>query len=191
MTIFGSVLCTILFIAFIVLIGYFVQEISLDEFTWWGHLLASPLYAIGSMLIMLTILSIAMLIGYSSEQPDLTSSTKTEIYSIGVNTGGEVHGHFVLGCGSVNGETYPTYRFYTMSDNRYHLNEVIANNFDIVCTDTIEPCIVYDATRLMMYPIRMKWFWKDTVYIPIENKNMTGTIYIPKNSIVQSYRIQL
>ena len=191
MTIFGSVFCTILFIAFIVLIGYFVQEISLDEFTWWGHLLASPLYAIGSMLIMLTILSIAMLIGYSSEQSDLTSSTKTEIYSIGVNTGGEVHGHFVLGCGSVNGETYPTYRFYTMSDNRYHLNEVSANNFDIVCTDTIEPCIVYDATRLMMYPIRMKWFWKDTVYISIENKNMTGTIYIPKNSIVQSYKIQL
>lgn len=191
MTIFGSVLCTILFIAFIVLIGYFVQEISLDEFTWWGHLLASPLYALGSMLIMLTLLSIAMLIGYSSEQPDLTSSTKTEIYSIGVNTGGEVHGHFVLGCGSVNGETYPTYRFYTMSDNRYHLNEVIANNFDIVCTDTIEPCIVYDATRMMMYPIRMKWFWQDTVYIPIEEKNMTGTIYIPTNSIVQSYKIQL
>lgn len=191
MTIFGSVLCTILFIAFIVLIGYFVQEISLDEFTWWLHVLVSPLYAIGSMLIMLIILPIAMLIGYSSEQPDLTSSTKTEIYSIGVNTGGEVHGHFVLGCGSVNGETYPTYRFYTMSDNRYHLNEVIANNFDIVCTDTIEPCIVYDATRLVMYPIRMKWFWKDNVYIPIENKNMTGTIYIPTNSIVQSYKIQL
>lgn len=190
MTIFGSVLCTILFIAFIVLIGYFVQGSC--DFTWWLHVLLSPLYAIGSMLMVLIILVlIAIPIGYSSEQPDLTSSAKTEIYSIGVNTRGEVHGHFVLGCGSVNGETYPTYRFYTMSDNRYHLNEVIANNFDIVCTDTIEPCIVYDATRMAMYPIRMKWFWKDTVYIPIENKNMTGTIYIPKNSIVQSYKIQL
>ena len=189
MTIFGSVLCTILFIAFIVLIGYFAQDSC--DFTWWLHVLLSPLYAIGSMLMVLIILLIAMPIGHSSEQPDLTSSTKTEIYSIGVNTGGEVHGHFVLGCGSVNGETYPTYRFYTMSDNRYHLNEINANNFDIVCTDTIEPCIVYDATRMAMYPIRMKWFWKDTVYIPIENKNMTGTIYIPKNSIVQSYKIQL
>ena len=190
MTIFGSVLCTILFIAFIVLIGYFAQDSC--DFTWWLHVLLSPLYAIGSMLMVLIIIAlIAMPIGYSSEQPDLTSSTKTEIYSIGVNTGGEVHGHFVLGCGSVNGETYPTYRFYTMSDGRYHLNEVSTNSFDIVCTDTIEPCIVYDATRLIMYPIRMKWFWKDTVYIPIENKNMTGTIYMPKNSIVQSYKIQL
>ena len=187
MTIFGSVLCTILFIA--ILICYFAQGSC--DFTWWLHVLVFPLYAIGSMLMVLIILSIAMFIGYSSEQPDLTSSTKTEIYSIGVNTGGEVHGHFVLGCGSVNGETYPTYRFYTMSDNRYHLNEVNANNLDIVCTDTIEPCIVYDATRMAMYPIRMKWFWKDTIYIPIENKNMTGTIYIPKNSIVQSYKIQL
>jgi hypothetical protein len=191
MTIFGLVLCTILFIAFIVLIGYFVQELSLDEFKWWGHVLASPLYAMGSMLIMLTLLFMVMAITHSSEQPDLTSSTKTEIYSIGVNTRGEVHGHFVLGCGSVNGETYPTYRFYTMSDNRYHLNEVNANNFDIVCTDTIEPCIVYNATRTMTYPVRMKWFWKDTVYTTIEEKNMSGIIYIPTNSIVQSYKIQL
>ena len=91
----------------------------------------------------------------------------------------------------MSGATYPTYRFYTLTkDNKYHLNEVIAENFDIVCTDTVEPCIVYDETRMVMQP-KMKILVDECIYSDIEDDNLTGTIYIPKNSIVQSYKIQL
>ena len=128
---------------------------------------------------------------YCDFVPDPLSSKTEEIYSLGTNIGGEVHGHFVLGCGTVSGEVYPTYRFYTVTqDNKYHLNEVVAENFDIVCTDTVEPCIVYDVTKMVMQPVR-KIFFDECIYSDIEDNNLTGTIYIPKNSIIQSYKIQL
>lgn len=188
MTHFGGFLFAFLFILFILLIGYLVQKDN--DFCWWAHLLMSPLYAVGSFIITVAILLIMFGIAFSDKEFDPSSTEKTEIYSIGINTAGEVHGHFVLGCGSVNGETYPTYRFYTMSDNRYHLNEVNANNFDIVCTDTVAPCIVY-TTQYVEHPKRLKFIFNEDIHSDIEKADLSGTIYIPENSVVQSYKIQL
>ena len=191
MTTLGTVISITLFVLFICLC-VFIMEKATDGISWWVHLCLSPFYAIISgVLSICLILLILFPISYSDEAPDPLSSKNVEIYSLGINAGGEVHGHFVLGSGTVSGEMYPTYRFYTLTkDNRYHLNEVIAKNFDIVCTDTIKPCIVYDATRMAVCPIR-KFFFNECIYIDIEDSNLTGTIYIPKNSIVQSYKIQL
>ena len=191
MTILGAVIFSILTVLFICLVPFIVEKTS-DGITWWKHLCLSPFYVLLSVLVSLCLIMIFVFpISYSDEIPDPLSSKKVEIYSLGLNTSGEVQGHFVLGCGTVSGEIYPTYRFYTISqDNKYHLNEVIAKNFDIVCTDTVEPCIVYDATKMVMYPVR-KFFFNECIYFDIEDDNLTGTIYIPKNSIVQSYKIQL
>lgn len=191
MTHFGGFLFVFLFILFIIIIGYFVQRDSYD-FCWWAHLLMSPIYAAGSFVISFIILLVMFGIAFTDKEPDLTTSEKTEIYSIGLNTVGQVHGSFVLGCGTINGETYPTYRFYTVTeDGKYHLNEVNANNFDIVCTDTVAPCIVYNAIKYVKHPQRLKFIFNEDVYSDIEKVDLGGTIYIPENSVVQSYKIQL
>lgn len=191
MTILGTVIFSILTVLFICLTAFFVEKLT-DGFPLLAHLLVLPIYVTLSILVSLCLICIFVFpVSYSDEVPDPLSSKKTEIYSLGLNTGDEVHGHFVLGCGTISGGTYPTYRFYTLTqDNKYHLNETLAENFDIVCTDTVEPCIVYDATKMVMYPIR-KFFFNECIYFDIEDNNLTGTIYIPKNSIVQSYKIQL
>ena len=187
MTILGAVILSILTTLFICLCAFVVEKVS-DGIPWWLHLCLSPFYTAISVLLTICLI---LPFSYYDYVPDPLSSKKVEIYSLGLNNGGEVNGHFVLGCGTVSGEIYPIYRFYTLTqDNRYHLNEVIAKNFDVVCTDTVEPCIVYNATKKVMNPTRKIFFDKD-IYLDIEDNNLTGTIYIPKNSIVQSYKIQL
>lgn len=187
MTTLGAVIFSILNVLFICLVAFIVENTS-DGLPVWLHVILSPFYIVIAVLVSLCLI---LPFSYDDSVSDPLSSEKVEIYSIGLNTSGEVHGNFVLGCGTVSGETYPTYRFYTITeDNKYHLNEVIAENFDIVCTDTVEPCIVYDATKTVMSPIR-KIFFNECIYFDIEDNDLTGTIYIPKNSIVQSYKIQL
>lgn len=192
MTHFGGFLFVFLFILFIVLIGIGANNEGSYPLPWWVHLLLSPIYAVGSFIVTFVILIIMFLIAFPDKEYDLSTTQKTEIYSIGLNTAGEVHGSFVLGCGTINGETYPAYRFYTITeDGKYHLNEVNANNFDIVCTDTVAPCIVYNATQYVEHPKRLKFIFNEDIHSDVKKVYLGGTIYIPENSVVQSYKIQL
>jgi hypothetical protein len=141
------------------------------------------------LLVLLNILSMGEF------EPDKTTSKEMPIYSMGLNNKMEINGSFVLGCGTVNGESYTTYRYFTCENERYHLNEVNANNFDIVCTDSVAPKVVIDATMEVSKIKYLKWFWDvnkiSNMEQEIDPQDYKGTIYIPKNSIIQSYKIQL
>ena len=133
----------------------------------------------------------------SDWEDDPSTRIETEIYSMGVNTKGFVYGDFILGSGTINGTSYPSYRYYVKdeTDNSYTLNEVYAKNFKIICTDTVKPKIVINATRehKLVKP-GYKWLFDENSFWHNREKcelRYSGKIYIPKNSIIQSFRIEL
>lgn len=188
MTIFGNILFWVILVASCVCFIRFIHVAT--DCRWWAHILWSPVNIFISGLITLMVYVILYACTYTSSYEDPTSKHEVEIYSIGINTKYDVNGSFMLGCGTINGTSVPTYRFYTLTQDRYKLVEVNANNFDIVCTDTVNPKIVIDATETLEEP-NHRLVFNDTIHKTIEKENWHGTIYIPKNSIVQSFNIQL
>jgi hypothetical protein len=130
-------------------------------------------------------------ITYSSDgKLDETSVKTVPIHSIGVTNGSAFGGNFFLGIGSVDGESYPVYQFYTLSeDNRYKIHQVNANNYDIVCTDSIAPSIQYCDSAIITPPIGL--IFNEEIKNHRKMKDSKGTIYIPSNSIVADFKIDL
>ena len=188
MTIFGNILFWVILVA--LCIGFIWIMHNVTDCKWWEHILWSPVNVIISGLITLIIFALIFVCTYTISYEDTMSKHEVEIYSIGINTKYDVNGSFMLGCGTINGTSVPTYRFYTLTQDRYKLVEVNANNFDIICTDTVIPKIVIDATELIQEP-NHRLIFNDTMHETLEREKWHGTIYIPKNSIVQSFNIQL
>ena len=130
-------------------------------------------------------------LGLALSKPDPTSRQEITIYSIGTDTRFEVNGKFFLGCGTLHGESEPSYRFYAKQNGGLVLREVPAKNFVVILTDDVKPKVVINATRRVTYPNFLNFLWSEPEYWPIELKDQSGKIYIPKNSIVQSYNMNL
>lgn len=141
-----------------------------------------------SLLITGPVLGGCHLIGYKHDRYiDYT----VPIYSIGLSTDGGMSGSFVLGTGSVEGELYPSYRYFVKVNGAFELREVRADNYGIVCTDAVKPNVKYHHTNVLVPRTWMQWLWKSEARMTIEPENRRGTIYLPKNSIIQSYTIKL
>lgn len=188
MTIFGEILFWAIFAALCISFIWIMHNAT--DCRWWVHIWWSPVNVIISGLITIIILVIIFSCTYTISYENPMSKHEVEIYSIGIGAKYDVNGTFMLGTGTINGSSVPTYRFYTLTEDRYKLVEVNANNFDIVCTDTVIPKIVIDATELIEEP-NHRLVFNDTIHKSLEKEKWHGTIYIPKNSIVQSYNIQL
>lgn len=189
MTVFGIILAILVFIVFFGLsIRFFGCILDLP---WWGHILFSPIHTLLSGLCTALLFVILASMSTGRFEPDETTKKEIYIYSIGLNSKNDVHGSFCLGTGTINGTSVPTYRFYVMNNGKYHLEEINANNFDIVCTNNTKPKIVIDATKEVAKPIWLKFIFNEDIHVTIDEKDWTGTIYIPENSIVQSFSIQL
>ena len=187
MTVFG----TILFFA--ILIGLFILIYCLtfgpyDELSF--KILISPLILLFSLFADGLVFLILLAISYSEPKALAESRKEIPIYSLGGNTSFSVHGTFVLGTGVIDGTTTPSYRYYEFVNGKYHLDEIPAGNFDIVCTNSVEPKIVIDATMEKADP-KLTWIFKKSVSTEIDKEKLTGTIYIPEGSIIQSYEIKL
>lgn len=194
MTIFGIIFFGILLLAAIV--WPFVYEFS-EKCCWWHFsdyckAVGNGLIKMGmSIFLLLFIFVFALALTYCSDgKIDETSVKTVPIHSIGVTNSSSVGGNFFLGIGSVNGESYPVYQFYTLSeDNRYKLHQVNANNYDIVCTDSIAPSIQYCDSAIVTPPIGL--LFKEEIKNRRDMKDSKGTIYIPSNSIVADFTIDL
>ena len=187
MTVFG----TILFFA--ILIGLFIFIYSntfgpYDELSF--KIIISPLILLFSLIADGLVFLILLAISYSEPKALAESRKEIPIYSLGGNTSFSVHGAFVLGTGVIDGTTTPSYRYYELVNGKYHLDEIPAGNFDIVCTNSVEPKIVIDATMEKTYP-KLTWIFKEAFSTEIDKDKLTGTIYIPEGSIIQSYEIKL
>ena len=191
MTTLGFVFFWIVFALFVILsVLVHLDDLDLGK----GFLVfMTILRSIGIFVVQVLAFLVLYVVSLSDREPDQTTKQEIEIYSMGINSGERVNGSFVLGCGSVDGKTFPTYRYFTVEDNRYKLREVNANNFDIVCTDSISPRVIIDATKTKEKVIRLKWlFNQDKELIRDMNPDRyTGTIYIPVGSVIQSYNVQL
>ena len=193
MTTLGNIIfiITLLVLSFLLNLG-FLDDIKNER--WIRGIFGTLGGCIAAFLFDMVIFLCLAIISYGAIEDNSESATRTPIYSIGVSTGNEINGQFVLGCGGINGYSYPTYRFFTFENNKYRLCEVNANNFDVVCTDDVEPQIVIDATKTVEKIVRLKSIFDENKLIIERDKNKedyTGTIYIPKNSIIQTYKIQL
>jgi hypothetical protein len=194
MTIFGIIFFGIFLIAAVV--WPFIDEFS-DKCSWWDFsdyckAIGSAVFKMGvSVVLLLFIFVFSLAITYSGNgKIDETSVKTVPIHSIGVTNGSEFGGNFFLGIGSVDGESYPVYQFYTLSeDNRYKIHQVNANNYDIVCTDSIAPSIQYCDSAIVTPPIGL--LFNADIKNHREMKDSKGTIYIPSNSIVADFKIDL
>lgn len=187
MTVFG----TILFFA--ILIGLFILIYCLafgpyDELSF--KIFISPFMLLFSLIADGLIFLILLVISYSEPKVLVDSRKEIPIYSLGGNTSFSVHGTFILGTGVIDGTTTPSYRYYEFVNGKYHLDEIPAGNFDIVCTDSVEPKIVIDATMEKADP-KLTLIFKESFSTEIDKDKLTGTIYIPEGSIIQSYEIKL
>lgn len=186
MTIFGNVLFFALLTGFFL----FLFHNTLRYEVWWGKVLMSPFLIIASLFCDGLIFLMLHAISYSDPKVLPDSRKEIPIYSIGGGTSFSVSGRFVLGAGAIDGTTKPSYRYYEFINGKYHLNEIPAENFGIICTNLTEPKIVINATKEGMEP-KLTWIFKETYTRNIENDKLTGTIYIPEGSVIQSYEIKL
>ena len=193
MTTSGAIFLIVLFIGLFILTMYGFHDFHIEwRWEWWKQILMAPLYALFAILIELALIVMMVLIAYPTKEPDVTSQKDIPIYTIGINDKYNIDGSFVLGCGTVDGESNPVYRFYEINeDSIYVLNEVNAKNFSIVLTDDVVPHIHVNATKCKMVPNRCKWMFVETVHSNIRQEKWEGIIYLPSNSIVQSYQIKL
>ena len=158
-------------------------------------ILITPVYCIISALLSLVILMILVCVGYGDSihtkfNWNLCEPHTEYIYSIKQSTRSDVHSDFCLGTGSLQGATAPSYRYYAKNNGKYKLCEVCALNYDIVMTDSIQPQIVVDGIKRYIEPKRLNWmFGRHAITINVPKNEQTGTIYIPKNSIIESYDI--
>lgn len=136
------------------------------------------------------ILLVSFALEYTNEIEYTGETEKCYIHSINLSHGGDVTGSFVLGIGEVDGKMYRTYNFYTKTgDNMYELKTIKSDNFKIVCTDTVEPHIVYynRGFNAPNYGIT----FKDTLYSTLNMEDSKGIIYLPSNAIIKNYQIKL
>lgn len=194
MTIFGIIFFGILLLAAVV--WPFVYEFS-NKCSWWDF--SNYCKAVGnafiklgvSIVMLLFIFAFSLTITYSGDgKLDETSIKTAPIHSIGVTNSSSIGGNFFLGIGSINGVSYPVYQFYTLSENNhYKLHQVNANKYDIVCTDSIAPSIQYCDSAIVSPPIRL--LFKTEIKNHRKMEESKGTIYIPSNSIVADFKIDL
>lgn len=195
MTTLGNVFMWFLVVVFTAFWFEVVTEWENDWKNLWGlYLLISPLTALMGVLSTAVVGLIIMASSFTDKVPGQSTGYEVPIYSAGVNTQLNIDGAFFLGCGTIHGTSTPSYRYFVADGDKYKLKEVSANNFDVVCTDTCSPKIVVDASKKRGEIKRFKWMWRKDCdllesNIPLEDR--TGIIYIPKNSIVQSFRIEL
>ena len=194
MTIFGIIFFGILLLVAIVwpFIDEFSDKCSRWDFSDYCKAIGSSFVKMAMSIIILLIIFVFFLaLTYSGDgKLDETSIKTVPIHSIGVTNGSSFGGNFFLGIGSIDGESYPVYQFYTLSeDNRYKLHQVNANNYDIVCTDSIEPSIQYCDSAIVSPPIGL--LFKTDIKNHRKMKDSKGTIYIPSNSIVADFTIDL
>ena len=192
MTIFGIILFSVMFITLWIVIGKCAADTSkgdyIFEYTKGDIIYGIIIGFIVSLIIMCLVLGACYTIGYKH---DKYIDHTVPIYSIGLSTDGGMTGSFVLGTGSVKGELYPSYRYFVKDNGTFELREVRADNYKIVCTDSVNPNIKYHHTGVLVPRTRMRWLWKSEMRITIEPEYRKGTIYLPKNSIIQSYTIKL
>lgn len=187
MTVFGIILF------FAILIGLFIFIYSNTFGPYDGlsfKIFKSTFILLASLFADVLIFLILFAISYSEPKVLADSKKEIPIYSLGGNTSFYVHGAFVLGTGVIDGTTTPSYRYYELVNGKYHLDEIPAGNFGIVCTNSVEPKIVIDATMEKAYP-KLTWIFKEAFSTKIDKDKLTGTIYIPEGSIIQSYEIKL
>jgi hypothetical protein len=199
MTTFGIIFLTIIATVIFILCAYIAwSNEKLDSFA--DYILVffkQCFFTLFGGLVFLLIFMIITAIEYSGEDRYYEKSSKTElnIYSINISNGFEMNGSFILGSGYVDGETYNTYRFYTNTkDDIYKLDvfkleTVNADNFNIVCTDTVSPHIEYYNTEC--FEPNFGLFFKKTLKTHITLDKAEGIIYLPTNSIIQNYQIKL
>ena len=183
MTTFGTILVLITFIIFFALSIKFFKELGFCAI---HHVFFSPIYAIASGLITAFIFVVLASLSSGRFEPDLSTKKEMAIYPIDMNhTGGTFH----LGVGVKKINKYKsisTYNFYIKCNGKYDLYEVNAKNFKIVCTNKVKPKIVINATHENA-KMKIKLIFNEDLHSPIDEKYLTGTIYIPENSVIQAY----
>jgi hypothetical protein len=102
--------------------------------------------------------------------PATSLNSSTPIYSLKTSEG--VQAQFMLGSGSVNSN--PVYLCYTKNDIGYSLKEVDASKSIIIQTNDTPP-------RMDTYKLNLVW------EILLFADNSEYRIYIPENSIIQTY----
>ena len=154
---------------------------------WDFNLFMSPLiYAMGFMVGGLIML-ICFMIAFAGSDCEKLDSKEMQIYSLSkcMTTNVEINknGPFQLGIGH-NDSTY-AYLVYT--NDHYEFKEVSTENFKIIYTDSVKPKIHIDATKHKLVPKRLKWIFITDIH-NVDSENWTGTIYVPKGSIVRPYK---
>ena len=193
MTTFGVILTILLFAAAIILPWILI----FSNRGYYTPIAESIFMSLGANVIFtfIAFLIVACLMGisYNSDTAVPVESSKVyhEVYSIALRDNNEQQGVFVLGIGEINGETKPVYRFYVKTEQgAYRFMTVDAEKYDIVCTDTVAPHIEWYEKETQQ-PTCLRWIFNEPQDFYISKKDKTGLIYIPENSIVQSYKIEL
>lgn len=109
-----------------------------------------------SCLLSFLVIVIIFFFTFRRGNSQIVSEKNLPIYSISLNDGYNVNGEFILGSGSISGESSPTYRFYIENENgEYSLMEVDARKFNIVMVDTVAPFVHIDGTKKLFNPMRI------------------------------------
>ncbi len=142
-----------------------------------------------SCLLSFLVIVIIFLFTFRRGNSQIVSEKNLPIYSISLNDGYNVNGEFILGSGSISGESSPTYRFYIENENgEYSLMEVDARKFNIVMVDTVAPFVHIDGTKKLFNPMRI---FVNPVVLNIEESEYEGTIYLPTKSIIKTFDVSL
>ncbi len=166
-----------------------IEEKDCIFLNWKFNLFMLPLYYLASLSIalLLTVLAFGLAFGGSNGELIQSSSKEMQIYSLAecMTTNVEINknGPFQLGQG--NGNTI--YAFLISEENHYTFQEVKSENFKIIYTDSIKPSVYINPTKGVVKPRLFKWMFTPQEY-EIEKENWSGTIYIPKGSIIRPYK---
>ena len=94
-----------------------------------------------------------------------------------IKMGSQTTGNFFLGSGVVDGENVYTY-YYVNDNGNYQSGRLDADDAEVVESDTETP-------RIVTHHWKMPWW-----YGPMDMTE-TYTIYVPENSIVSNYNLDL
>lgn len=166
-----------------------IEERDCVFINWKFNLFMFPLYYLAgiSITLLFTVLAFGLAFGGSNGELMQSSSKEMQIYSLVecMTTNVEINknGPFQLGQG--NGNT--TYAFLITENDHYTFQEVKSENFKIIYTDSIKPSVYINPTKGVVKPRLFKWMFTPQEY-EIEKENWSGTIYIPKGSIIRPYK---
>ena len=172
----------------------------------WGEFLGVGLFSNFILSVLLTIIIVtSSLINCPKEthiKSEVTSETEKEIVNLNIKSSvnGDISGNFFVGIGGLNGniadEEY--YYIYTKTDNKYKLEKVLAKDVDLIEYDGT-PKIVYKEIKTSkignMSNGALANFFKldftDEWVMGFTQISEETTIYIPKNSIITGFNLNI